>query len=130
MNIKDIGNKMNKIIFRSYKEPIRENITWNERWKGSDKGLIMCWEVGRNLQQKRPELAELALNNELPVLGWKGGVNKKLTKEKYGSLNYLAQWQALRGEDLNIDISKEYVLVCSKTQMQVTFTNDTQKILE
>ena len=53
MSFKDIGNKMNKIIFRSFKEPIRENITWNERWKGSDKGLIMCWEVGRNLKQKK-----------------------------------------------------------------------------
>jgi len=102
---------MTKIINRSFKEPKRENITWNERWKGNDKGLIMCWEVGREMKQKKPELAKLTLNNELPVLGWKGGVNKKITKEKFGSLNYLAQWQALRGEDLNIDLSKEYILV-------------------
>lgn len=121
---------MKNIIFRSFKEPRRENLTWNERWKGRDKGLITCWEVGRELKYKKPELVELALNNELPVLGWKGGVSKKITKEKYGSLNYLAQWQALRGENLNIDIYKEYKFMCSKTDMQVIFTNDTKKILE
>ena len=68
-------------------------------------------------------------------------VNKKLKvisesllkiqkKEKYGSLNYLAQWQGLRGEDLDIDLTAERETICAKTGMKVIFTCDAAKYAE
>jgi hypothetical protein len=95
---------------------------------GTDKGLIACWEVGRGRSKKEPELAEQAKNGELPVLGWKGGIERKIKKkEKYGTLFYLAQWQGLRGDDLDVDLSQESELICSKTGMKVIFTGDLDK---
>ncbi|MCZ7622718.1 MAG: hypothetical protein M5U24_09575 [Candidatus Kuenenia sp.] len=119
---------MSKRIYRSCHEPIRENPSFDERWRGPDNGLITCWEVGRRRSIESPELAEQAKNGELPVLGWKGGVEKKTQKkEKYGSLNYLAEWQGLRGEDLDIDLTEEREIVCSKTGMKVIYTSDATK---
>ncbi len=119
---------MSQRIYRSYHEPKREGLSWDERWKGRDKGLITCWEVGRELSKKKPELAERTRNGELPILGWKGGVEKKIKKKvKYGTLYYLAQWQGLRGEDLDIDLSKEIELICSKTGMKVIYTDEVKK---
>jgi hypothetical protein len=78
---------MNKHISRSYKEPKREGLSWEEQWEGPDKGLISCWELGRERNKREPELAERARNGELPMLGWKGGVEKKSNqKKKYGCL--------------------------------------------
>ncbi len=97
-------------------------------WEGSDKGLIKCWEVGQEFAAKQPELAQACLAGELPPLGWKGGVSRSLKKlEKFGSLNYLAQWQGLRSESLDIDPTLETALTCSRTQMIVTFTPDKAK---
>lgn len=119
---------MNNLIYRSTNEPNREGLSWDDRWKGSDKGLITCWEVGRNKRALNPALVTKVERDELPALGWKGGVDKKLKmKTKYGSLNYLAQWQGLRGQDLKIDTSVEIELTCSKTDMVVTFTGDSSK---
>lgn len=116
-------------IYRSFLEPDRENLTWEETWNQEDKGLIKNYEVGRALAIKEPELAEKAKRGELPVLGYKGGVEKALKKkEKIGALNYIAQWQALRGEDLNIDMDEEIVLTCTKTNVRVTFTMDLEKL--
>jgi hypothetical protein len=116
-------------IFRNFSEPDRENITWKETWEQEDKGLIKNYEVGRALGIKNPELVEKAKNGELPVLGYKGGVEKALIKkEKIGALNYIAKWQALRGENLDIDLDKEIVLTCTKTDMTVTFTMDLEKL--
>jgi len=122
---------MNNIIYRSIKEFIRENPSYDERWNGPDNGLITCWEVGRTKSINYPDLAERAKKGELPVLGWKGGVEKKIIKkQKYGTLNYLAQWQGLRGDDLKIDISEEIEIVCSKTGMKVIYTGDATKYSE
>lgn len=119
---------MNKRVFRSISESIRTKPSFDERWKGDDKGLITCWEVGRNKRKSDPVLAEKVENNELPVLGWKGGVDKALQKkEKFGSLNYLAQWQGLRGEDLDINLLEEVTKQCSGTGMKITFTSDSSK---
>ena len=119
---------MNQRVYKSYSEPLRGELSWDERWKGPDGGLITCWEVGRKLSNKEPEMAERAKNGELPVLGWKGGVEKKIKKkEKYGTLFYLAQWQGLRGDDLDIDLSEETELVCSRTGMKVIYTGDIKK---
>jgi hypothetical protein len=119
---------MSQRIHRSWKEPKREGLSWGERWEGDDRGLITCWEVGREIREKEPELAKRAENGELPVLGWKGGVEKR-TKQgvKYGTLSYLALWQGLRGEDLDMDLSEEPELICSKTGMKVIYTGDPKK---
>ena len=115
-------------IFRSHLEPIREGLSWEETWRGEDRGLIKCWEVGRKLRENEPDLMRRALEGELPVLGWKGGVAEKMQKDKkYGSYNYLAQWQGLRGEDLDIDRSVEVERICSRTGMRIIYTGDSKK---
>jgi hypothetical protein len=122
---------MNKQFFRSCQEPIRIGLSFEERWRGPDKGLITCWEVGRDMSKKEPELAERARRGELPVIGWKGGVDKKIKKKgKYGTYNYLALWQGLRGVDLNIDLTEEVEIVCSRTGMKVVYTDDATKYAE
>lgn len=121
---------MSNHIYRSYKEPKRVKISWEERWRGHDRGLINCWEVGRELSTKKPDLAVQAKQDELPVLRWKGGVpeTKNRIREKYGSLNYLAQWQGLCGIDLDIDLSTESELICTKTGTKVIYTGDVEKL--
>jgi len=117
-------------IVRSISEPMREetDLTWEEIWQGPDKGLIHCWDLGRKRAMQEPELADKIKRNELPPLGWKGGVERRLKlKEKFGALFYLAEWQGLRGDDLDIDISKEVELLCSRTGMRVIFTPHTEK---
>src|SRR5438132_295666 len=101
---------------RSAAQPIREGLSWEERWEGSDRGLIWCWERGRQMRVEEPELAARAEKGELVVLVWKGGVEGKLKVEKkFGTLKYLASWQGLRGEDLDIIIESERVIICAKT---------------
>lgn len=119
---------MGKLIYRSVEEPKRDGLSWDERWKGDDKGLITSWDVGRSLRERKPELARKAENGELPPLGWKGGVAKKVkTNKKVGTLFYLAQWQGLRGEDLSIELGTEPELTCSRTKVNVTFTGEFDK---
>jgi hypothetical protein len=110
--------------YRSIEEPNRKGLTWEELWKGSDNGLIVSWERGRVKAVENPELAESCRNGELPVLAWKGGVDKKIKGKKYGSLFYLATWQGLRGEDLNINQNEDISIICSKTQVEVIFTSN------
>lgn len=61
---------------------------------------------------------------ELPILTFAGGItprpNLKMRKKK-GSLFYLAMWKGLRGEDLEIDIGRTYVLKCARTGVEVHF---------
>ncbi|MCJ8168655.1 hypothetical protein [Atopomonas sediminilitoris] len=119
------------LITRPISAPCRAESDWQSTWQAEDEGLIKCWEVGRQLAESTPELAAAALRDELPVLGWKGGVSRALKKlDKPGSLQYLAQWQGLRGEDLNIDTSHEVTLTCSRTGMRITFTSDINKLLD
>lgn len=114
-----------------------DRLSWDERWKGPDQGLITCWEIGRELRRSNPELAIRAMNDELPPLAWKGGAKaddeltdkKRATPgKKYGSLKYLAQWQALRGEDLDICLDEEVERECSRTGVRVTFTSNRKKL--
>lgn len=119
---------MSKRIYRSCQEPKREGLSWEEHWEGDDRGLITCWEIGREMRVKEPELAMQAEAGALPVLCWKGGIERKIAQsKKYGTLQYLAQWQGLRGEDLDIDLSEERELICSNTGMKVIFTGDVSK---
>lgn len=117
-------------IKRSITTEPRSGLTREELWDGQDKGLIKCWEIGRDRAARFPELAQRCLAGELPVLGWKGGVSRSLKKTaKFGCLKYLAQWQGLRGEDLDIDLTRERTLTCSSTNMIVTFTPDRTQYL-
>lgn len=110
-------------LHRSINEKIREFIDMDHRWRGSDNGLIWCWERGRQMRNEDPDLATRAKNGELMLLGWRGGVEPGLKlKSKKGSLYYLAQWQGLRGEDLNIDTDQTIALVCSLTGVEVTYS--------
>lgn len=121
---------MSQRVFRSIEEAPRGELSFSERWRGEDRGLIVCWEVGRRESQERPELAEKARRGELPKLGWKGGLvpDPPPNKEwQYGTLNYLAKWQGLRGENLDIDLSEDREIVCSATGVRVVFTGDLDK---
>ncbi len=108
---------------RSIKTPTREGLSWEQTWRGPDEGLIYCWEHGREERIQRPEDAKRAERGELVGLDWKGGVRKKLKAERVrGTLRYLATWQGLRGEDLDIDVDGETVIVCSRFGQAVAFS--------
>lgn len=109
-------------FFRSIEEPIRKRLTWEELWKGSDGGLIACWERGREKAAENINLSQTCKDGELPVLAWKGGIDKKIKGKKYGSLFYLATWQGLRGEDLNINLHQDISIICTRTNVEVIFT--------
>lgn len=118
-------------IYRSITESIRADAKWDERWNSEDHGLIACWERGREKRFEDPALAAQAVEGQLVVLPWKGGVEKVIKKkQKFGTLFYLAMWQGLRGDDLNIDSAKEISLYCTATGMNVVFTNDMAKCAE
>jgi hypothetical protein len=107
----------------SIDQPIREGLTWEELWLGPDRGLIWCWERGRQIRDEEPELAARANEGELIVLVWKGGVEEKLKIEKKpGTLKYLATLQGLRGEDLDIALEAERLIMYSKTGQTVAFS--------
>ncbi len=119
---------MDTHVYRSFQEAKREGISQDEAWHGTDDGLITAWEVGRDLAKKKPELSIRAKNGELPYSNWKGGIAKETkVKEKFGTLWYLAEWQGLRGEDLDIDLESEPRLTCSRTATTVVFTGDVKK---
>jgi len=118
-------------IHRTTTEPIRDDAKWDERWNAEDGGLIACWERGREKRLEDPALAAQAAGGQLVVLPWKGGVEKVIKKkQKFGTLFYLAMWQGLRGEDLNIDFAEEIALSCATTGMAVVFTGDIAKCAE
>jgi hypothetical protein len=119
-------------IYRSINEPKRTDLSWEELWSAQDKGAIIAWEIGREQGIANPDLAEKVLNGELPVLGLKGGVVKKLkqSQPKVGSFLYLAKLQGIRGEDLDINLGEEITLTCSKTGQVVFYTSDTSKLSE
>ncbi len=113
-------------LFRSIAEPIREGLSWAETWKGPDRGRIFCWERGRQERYEKPALAARADAGELVPLDWKGGVREKSKAErKPGTFSYLATWQGLRGEDLDLPLDGERVVECSRTGQIVVFTAKT-----
>jgi len=104
-------------------EPIREGLSWHERWDADDNGLIACWENGRELAIRNPKKAEQAKNGELIRFGWTGGVSEKLKADVFhGSLFYLAKWQGLRGDDLSINVYGNTYLKCTKTGQVVKYS--------
>ncbi len=116
---------MDTHLRRSTDERIREGLSRSEIWEGADHGLIWCWELGRQMRLKDPDLAARANKGELVMLAWKGGVQEKLKderKKKCGTLSYLATWQGLRGEDLDLALEDERVIVCARTGQAVVFS--------
>ncbi len=115
-------------IFRSVNEPLRTGLSWEEHWGDPSRAVISSWERGREKRLEAPDLALGAKNGQLVLLPWKGGVEKAIKKtEKYGAFNYLAMWQGLRGEDLDVDLDQERSVTCSVTKMTVIFTSDSEK---
>lgn len=112
-------------VTRSLIQPIRKGLTWHERWDRDDNGLIACWENGRELAMKNPEMAANAKNGVLIRFGWTGGVSQKLKTDVFhGSLFYLAKWQGLRGDDLDIDVDGDTYLECTKTGQVVKYNSN------
>ena len=100
--------------------PIRENLTSvSERWDGPDKGMIYCWEQGRREAQAKPDLAARARDGELTTVG--SVSDDSLGVWKRGTLQYLAWWQGLRGDDLCIDFKQEIQITCTKTEKTYAF---------
>ena len=103
--------------------------TWAERWEAPDRGLLVSWARGVEKSKETPTLSEAALRGELPPLAWKGGGDKAIKAGKrIGSLYYLAMWQELRGDPLDIETDSPLTLTCGRFQTQVTFTQDVQKL--
>jgi hypothetical protein len=120
-----------KRIHRSIEHPIRKDLEWDERWKGPDGGLIWSWERGRQKRVEDSDLAKKAENGELLILPWKGGVEKDTkNKKKCGSLKYLAMWQGLRNEDLDIDLENDTSIKCAITGKTVVFTAKLIRLME
>ena len=113
---------------RSTTEPPRQGLSWEQLWEAEDDGLIFTWERGREMSAQAPALAADARKGVLVTLPWKGGcaAGLKMTA-KFGTLHYLAMWQGLRGDDLEIDTSCPVVKTCSATGIVVTFTADSSK---
>lgn len=104
---------------------------WYERWEGADKGIICSWLRGIEKAIEDPVLAAKAKAGELPVLAWKGGIKKYIERtDKIGALQYLAAWQGLRGEDLDITLGKEIHMKCTRTGVPVKFTDDINQLLK
>lgn len=96
---------------------------YQDRNHGPDKGLLNAYVAGMKLAQQNKDVANKALQGELPVLPYKGGFEKAIKiGKKYGPLLYLAMWHGLRGDDLNINTEQEYTLTCSATGMTGIYT--------
>lgn len=116
-------------IRHSIKDPPTPSEDWRGRWEGHDQGLICSWLRGIEKAQQDPALAASAKAGELPVLAWRGGVDKPIKrKDKMGTLLYIATWQGLRGEDLNITLGVDVAMTCSRTGVPVTFTDDIDRL--
>ncbi len=103
--------------------------SWEERWEGPDKGLILCWLTGIEKGHADPLLAAKALAGELPLMGWKGGIEKPIkAKAKIGSTFYLATWQGLRGESLDIELGRDVRMTCARTGITFTYTDDLKRL--
>lgn len=97
-------------------------MNWGLRWDGIDDGLIAAWEAGRELAQRDTLTAALARVGVLVPLPWKGGLTEPMPAgRKLGTLYYLATWQGLRGDDLDVDTLVGAEWTCTLTGMAVRF---------
>jgi hypothetical protein len=116
-------------VRRSIRTPIRTaRRPFKERWFGPDQGTIAAWEAGRDLAREEPDLAKRAVGGELVKLPWKGGTwrveDPGAPPPKHphtGSIWYLAMWQGLRGDDLDVRLDQPQPVPCSRTGLIVMF---------
>jgi hypothetical protein len=81
-----------------------------------------------SLEPGREGLVASVRAGHLVVLPWKGGLERALKgKQKFGTMRYLAMWQGLRGDDLDVDLAQDIQVTCSATGVIVTFTDDVTK---
>jgi hypothetical protein len=117
-------------VFVSRATTRRELATWEERWQRKDQGLIAAWEAGRELALRDPDLALRARRGELVPLPYKGGVaTRTKVGRKYGALHYVAMWQGLRDQDLDVVLGRQIEMICTHTEMRVIFTDDVSLLL-
>lgn len=111
------------LITRTIDTPIRAALSHADRWNAEDKGLIACWERGREKAVSNPDMAVKAKLGELVPLPWKGGIETAIkARKKTGTLFYYATWLGLRGDDLDIDTEATPSITCSRFGITVTFT--------
>lgn len=95
--------------------PDRPVMAWEETWTGPDQGLIAAWEQGRRMRQQHDPAVDRAMAGELPTLPWRGGVERSLkSPRKPGAMLYLAMWQGLRGDDLDVTTDGTQSLTCQR----------------
>lgn len=103
---------------------------WADRWQGPDQGAIVSWLRGIEKAAESPELAHAAARGELPILPWRGGVERPLKgQEKIGSILYLAMWQRLRGEPLDLQVGRDETRTCTRTGVTVRYVWDVLQAL-
>lgn len=49
-------------------------------------------------------------------------------KTKIGSTFYLATWQGLRGESLDIELGRDVRMTCARTGITFTYTDDLKRL--
>ncbi len=101
---------MDSSLNRAVEIPIRCGLSTDELWSGPDRGLIWCWERGRQKRVEDPMLATQASNGELIRLVW-----------KRGTFQYLATWQGIRGENLDLALDSERTIVCAVSGKSFVF---------
>lgn len=112
-------------VERSINDAFRVAQDWESRWGDLERSLVSAWERGREKNVEDPELADRARLGQLVVLPWKGGVEKAIQRiDKVGTHLYVAMWQGLRGDDLDIDTSVESSITCSATGVSVVFSSE------
>lgn len=117
------------LIQASANNPPAYEHDYDRRLKGPDQGLINAWIAGISYAKAYPEIAARAQAGELPALPYRGGVERAIkTRNKIGALQYVAMWQGLRNEDLQLDTDAEPVMTCQRTKVPVTFTLDIKKL--
>lgn len=112
-------------VFHAIGAPLPPRKSWDERWEGPDLGLLCSWARGVEKALEDPFLKQQALRGELAPLAWKGGADTAIkSRKRVGSLHYLATWQGLRGEPLDVDTEAVVTLTCSLFKTVVIFTGD------
>lgn len=103
--------------------------SWAERWEGPDRGLVVAWLKGREMRVSAPHVVERIKAGALPVLAWRGGVERPIKATKTGALHYLAAVQGMLGEPLDLELDRDYTLQCATTGVTVVFTADVRRLL-
>ena len=117
------------LIQASVNSPPAFEHDYDRRLKGPDHGLINAWLAGIRYAKEHPDVAARAQAGELPVLPYRGGVERTIkSRHKIGALHYLAMWHGLRHENLHLDTGAEPVMICQRTGVPVTFTLDIKKL--